>query len=59
MGMRLACKLCSCLHDGSIPGFDVGECCCHRIGGAFIWAMPHEFDPIEEPEALPDEESES
>lgn len=41
------CKHCSCLHDGEIPGFEVGECNCHRIGGTFIWPIPHEFEAEE------------
>lgn len=36
------CTRCDCAHDGSVPGFEVGECCCHRIGGSLISASPHE-----------------
>ena len=47
MATRTECGRCSCLHDGSIGMFESGECSCHRIGGAFISAMPHDFEPVE------------
>lgn len=37
------CEGCGCSHDGSVAGFDVGECNCHRIGGPYIQAMPHQY----------------
>lgn len=44
---KTVCRHCSCSHDGCTPGFEVGECDCHRIGGAFIYAIPHEYEPEE------------
>lgn len=45
---REECEDCSCAHDGQTPGFDAGECSCHKIGGAFIMAQPHEYRPRQE-----------
>lgn len=55
MATRTECRQCSCLHDGSIGMFEPGECSCHRIGGLFISAMPHDFEPVkvEEPDEDP------
>jgi hypothetical protein len=39
------CADCDCAHDGTIPGFDLGECSCHRIGGSLIMASPHDYRP--------------
>lgn len=40
------CLNCDCNHDNS-HGFGIGECDCHRIGGSFIYDMPHEYIPDE------------
>jgi hypothetical protein len=42
------CKNCECRHDGEIPGFELGECYCHRIGGPWIYPTEHPYEPEDE-----------
>lgn len=44
--MKTVCGDCACLHDSADCMVELGECNCHRIGGYFISAMPHEFRPV-------------